>query len=717
MTDNANLKTEEANYPASSGESYLNCIDILSGFYEEELKYIENYLEILIYRPGTVIVKENDTGTDMFFVLDGIGSISRTGFDLGFLNKGSHFGELGLIGNPKRSATIVSVTKMTVARLTYESYEEMLSGFPQLSNRLMQELVGSLGKQLVEMTDNVQNLIQQRSLPRHLNIDITIEGQVKKIRTGTLINELLPHKVGNNWVVAALLNHKAVSMTTPVTSDATIEPLTTEHWEGERIFRRSSALLLLEAAGELVPELDIRLGASVGGTQWVNISPLEGIDLNRLSEILSLKMNEFIEKNSPFREEWWTVEEATSYFQENNNYEASLLLNTCREANVQMVTCGKKYVLSMGPLVETAGILENFILSPSSTGLVLVAREKPLRDLKAVTLSTNFAKVMSEHEYWLNSLGITGVGKFNQACINGEVSQIIRVSEGYHEKNICKIADAIASRANKVKVVFIAGPSSSGKTTFIKRLFVQLLVNGLNPSGISLDDYYVDVEKTIRDEKGEFDFEALEALNTDLLRDQLTRLLNGETLKIARYDFLNGKSHPEGGKEITLQENTILMLEGIHGLNPKLLNYSIPEEQIFRIFIQPMTSLPMDLLSRVNPSDLRLLRRIIRDRRQRGFNAADNIMRWSSVKAGEDLHIYPFVGLADAIFDSSLIYELSVLKVYGERYLLEVPQEHPAYTTAYRLRQLIDRFVAIYPDHVPPTSILREFIGDSGFDY
>ena len=267
-----------------------------------------------------------------------------------------------------------------------------------------------------------------------------------------------------------------------------------------------------------------------------------------------------------------------------------------------------------------------------------------------------------------------------------------------------------------MKVVCIAGPSSSGKTTFIKRLRVQLQVNGINPVSVSLDDYYVDRDETPRDEEGDYDYEAFEALRVPLLQEHTSRLLAGETLRTARYNFATGASNAEGGAEISLGERDILMLEGIHGLNPMLLS-TLPADSVYRVFACPLAQLPFDRLTRVHASDVRLIRRIVRDRHTRGATAAMNIMRWPSVRAGERKHIFPYQHHADAVFDSSLIYELSVLKVFAERYLLEVPQSDAAYTTAFRLLGLLDRFVTIYPDHVPPTSILREFIGGSGFEY
>jgi uridine kinase len=321
-----------------------------------------------------------------------------------------------------------------------------------------------------------------------------------------------------------------------------------------------------------------------------------------------------------------------------------------------------------------------------------------------------------EHLRWLETLGMTSVGAFNQACLRGDVTQLIRVVEGYHEKRIGQMADEITARAADLKVVCIAGPSSSGKTTTIKRLKVQLQVNGIHPVEISLDNYYVDREDNPRDEDGDYDFEAFEALRADLLQDHLGRLLTGEAVTTARYDFTTGRSYVDGGRTIALGANDILMLEGIHGLNPRLLS-AIPAQNVFRIYICPLAQLPFDRLTRVHSSDVRLLRRIVRGRRYRGASAAATIARWPSVRRGERRHIYPYQLNADAVFDSSLIYEPSVLKVFAEQYLLEVPRDAPEYTTAFRLLQLLDRFVTIYPDQVPPTSLLREFIGGSGFSY
>jgi uridine kinase len=313
---------------------------------------------------------------------------------------------------------------------------------------------------------------------------------------------------------------------------------------------------------------------------------------------------------------------------------------------------------------------------------------------------------------WLELLGVEGVGSFNRAVIAGEVTELIRVAEGFHEKRLGRLADEIRDRKG-ARIVAVAGPSSSGKTTFLKRLRVQLEVDGIQPVGISLDDYYLDRERTARDAKGERDYEALAAIDLGLLEEHVTRLLAGERVRTASYDFVSGKSHPAGGPELVLDTGNVLILEGLHALNPALLP-RLASELIHTIFIHPATALPFDPLTTLEPADVRLLRRIVRDRHTRGASAEMNLARWASVRNGERVHVFPYQATASCVFDTSLLYEVSVLKVFAERYLLEVPRASPHYPASLRLRKLIAPFVTIYPDHVPPTSILREFIGAPG---
>ena len=712
---------------------------LLGSFGKDDWQRFVRYLERVDFPAEHAIVEETSEGREMFFVVEGEVELRRAHVDLGTLGAGAHFGELALIARRLRAATAISRTPIVLARLTRDHYDALSVEDPPLALRFTQALVGSLGARLTEMTDSVGLLLRERSIPRRVLVDVTVLGERRKVRTGTMMRALLPSEIDGAPVVAALVAKKAVPLETPVTSDMTIEALTTAHWEGKRIYRQSLGLLLLEAAARVDPESETRLGPSIGFAQRVIRNGAELVAPRTWAERVQRMMNILVALDAPFRHELWTVDEARSHFEERGHADVLMLLRTLREGEVPLVSCGEVYALATDPLLPSTGPIGRFPFHVEAADGAFLLRygdeeqDAPI-DLHTPTMPPPSIAAASASpssrpppllpkradgvdELWLGALGITSVGAFNQACIVGSVPQIIRVCEGLHEKRIGQIADTIAERAGRVRIISIAGPSSSGKTTFIKRLTVQLQVNGIHPVALSLDDYYLDRDKSPLDAEGERDFEAVEALDLPLLRDHLARIVAGEEVKTARFDFGRGISLPSGGPAIALRPTDVLMLEGIHGLNPRLLQGVASGDHVFRVFIQPTTALPFDAASRVNASDLRLLRRIVRDRHGRGTNPADNIMRWPSVRAGERSHIFPFLHRADAVFDSALVYEPSVIKVYAERYLLEVREDHPAFITAYRLRRLIDRFVAIYPDHVPPTSILREFIGGSGFEY
>jgi uridine kinase len=379
-----------------------------------------------------------------------------------------------------------------------------------------------------------------------------------------------------------------------------------------------------------------------------------GIDGDLRSQITHT-FGKLVRENVPFREEVWSVDEAGLQMTRQHWRDGAALLRSTRMTTTTLVTCGSVYAFGIGPLLPSADKLAGVNLLPHPSGMLI-----------------DFGPALAAHLF------------------GGREGQV---------KN------------------GIAGPSSSGKTTFIKRLSVQLEVNGVHPKSISLDDYYVDRTRTPKDENGEWDFEALEALDLPLFQSHLARLAKGELVKTPRFDFKLGKSIPEGGPELVLGPNDVLLIEGIHGLNPALYGDAVKRDSMLLIFIHPQSLLPLDRLTTTAAADLRLVRRIVRDRHQRNYKASENIARWASVRRGEMKHIFPWYPQADIVFDTGLVYELGVLKVYAERYLLEVAHDDPAYGTAYRLRRLVDAFVAIYPDQVPPTSICREFIGGSGFEY
>ena len=716
----------------------LRKIAALRSFSDAELRELVEHLEEIDYSSSDAVIREGQRDRSTYFVLEGRACILRGGVNLGTLEAGNHFGELELIAARARAASIVAITSLRLARLSHEHFEALSEQNPRLTLQLVQTFLRGVGDRLLEMTESYGRLLGERSSPRRTSVVVTVAGEQRTIRTGTTVGELLPERVGRHPVVAGLVDRKAASMGTRITSDCEVAPVTTASEEGIRIYRKSQALLLLEAAHRQYPGLTVRVSHSVGFGQRVVVTGPNQPPLAKLSQALEAGMLEITAAREPLREEWWTVDEARDHFAETGWRAAAALLATWRDPAVPMVSYGNVYALNTGPLLSNASYVSGFqVLSdqgelllihgaqatsrftrsapsdrtsyPPSDAQSIIARE-------ALAVSHQTSDMTERQEVWLQTVGVKSVGEFNDSCIRGHVTELIRVSEGFQEKRISRIADEIQRRPEGARVVCIAGPSSAGKTTFIKRLETQLQVNGIHPVPISLDNYYVDRAVNPKDKNGEYDYEAVEALDLPLLQQHLAALLQGEAVRTARYDFEEGVSVPDGGPTITLAATDVLMLEGIHGLNPRLLR-NLPDRDIFRIFVCPLVQLPFDRLTRVHASDVRLLRRIVRDRHNRGTNAAKNILRWPSVRAGERKHIFPFQHHADAVFDSSLIYELAVLKVFAERYLLEVPQSHPAYTTAFRLLQLVDRFVTIYPDHVPPNSILREFIGGSGFEY
>ena len=579
---------------------------------------------------------------------------------------------------------------------------------------------------------------------------------------GTALSSVLPRQINGSSVVAALLGRRPVSLTTKVTWDAEVEPIVLDSFEGTRIYRLSQALLLLEAAQRVAPDSDLRLAHSVGFGRRVLVGLGYKQRVEELAQQLQQTMSQIVLEDRPLIEIGVGANEAMEYFRRVGWSDTVELLTTWRDAIVPLATYGRVYALILMPLLPSTRMASGSRILADRGGLLLLygnGKDAPLRasqigdntvplvraeqlgpaarvrtmedaepfryatqstgavsNEEALAVSRQTISMTQQQDRWLETLDTRSVGAFNRACITGHVGELINVSEGFHEKRISRIADEVHGRGKAARIVCIAGPSSSGKTTFIKRLRVQLQVLGMNPIAISLDNYYCDRELTPKDDKGEYDFEGLGALRLDLFQEQLARLLKGESVATALYDFKRGKSEPRGGPELKVDHHSVLMLEGIHGLNPALLA-QIGEEEAFRVFICPLAQLPFDRATRLHASDVRLIRRIVRDRHSRGYNAADTIVRWDSVRAGERRHIFPFQHHADAVFDSSLIYEIAVLKVYAERYLLEVPRRDRAWLTAFRLLGLVDRFVALYPDRVPPTSILREFIGGSSFQY
>ncbi|MCL2326445.1 MAG: cyclic nucleotide-binding protein [Proteobacteria bacterium] len=673
----------------------------------DELEAISANMLIEHYADGALIRAHHG----FFILLEGEVSVLRESIEIGRLLPGNGFGEWGVWGWLQSRVTLRAEKAVVAGRLDDDSLVKITSKHPHFMLKVMKNVSRVMDLQLEEFSQALLSICTAPSQSIRSNIVIRLGDEERTVRIGTPLSAILPKTIHGEHVVSALFNQKHTSLNRPLYTSGTAEPLTRNCLEGRTIYRQSLVLLALEAANRFDPRVRLRIGASIGSALLFEIDSTAGYSLEALAENMNTEMRKLVAEDVVFRRDYCSLEEAKARFMAQGWDDAVLLLRKSRSASVALVSCGELCAIEITPLVSSAGVLDTFCVAAQGDELMLFHEVNEVKPESARTHHPG--KLAKQHDQWLHAVGLKSVGAFNNICISGDVSKLIRVSEGFHEKRINQIADMITQREKRVKVICIAGPSSSGKTTFLKRLSIQLQVNGLNPKCISLDDYYVDRELTVRDEHGEYDFEAFEAINSKLLGRQLRSLVDGETIRIAHYDFASGINHPNGGPEMSLGPNDVLLLEGIHGLNP-----DIPVDQsegVFRIFINPMTVLPLDHASCVSASDVRLLRRIVRDRHTRAITAADNIMRWPSVRRGEIKNIFPYQDLADAVFNTSLVYELSVLKVYAERYLLEVDEDHPAQVVAIRLRRLIDRIVSIYPDHVPQASLLREFIGGSCF--
>jgi uridine kinase len=702
--------------PTSDLVQGLAACRLLRGLPRADLERLAARVERVEVAEGAALLREADPSRDLYLVLHGTARLRRHRMSLRALGPGDHFGALPLFTGRPRTTSVTATSPLSLARLSPEAWAEITADEPRIAAQVLRSLVSEVRDDLVEMTDSVGALLQGRSLPRQREVEVRVGGATRRVETGTPVRALLPEEVDGAPVVAGLLGQKPVSLSTPVLAPCAVAPLTASHWEGREIYRLGVGLVLLEAARRLDPDRVVRFGPFRGTSQVVEV---EGGADAAWVEALRAQVRALVEADLPIRHEHWSLEEAGAMFRERGWTDAALLLRMRRGATVPLATLGGTCALARGPMLPGTGLLRD-------PGLELRDGEV-LLDLGAVDargngdgeapLATRDGGMIAEHHRWLAAMGVTSVGAFDERCVNGQVGELIRVAEGFHEKRIGRIADGIAARRERLSVIAIAGPSSSGKTTFIKRLSLQLQIVGITPVGISLDDYYVDRERTARGPDGEPDLEAPGAIDLPALRDHVRRLVAGEEVATHRYDFPGGRSHPGEGPRLRLGDGRVLLVEGIHALAPGLLGEAVDEAGIFRVFIHPATTLPFDRLSRVSATDLRLLRRIVRDRHGRGIDAAESILRWPSVQRGEQRHVFPCLARADVVFDSALVYEPAVLKVYAERYLLEVPASHPAFPTAVRLRHLVDDFVSIYPDHVPPTSILREFLGGSGFEY
>ena len=514
--------------------------------------------------------------------------------------------------------------------------------------------------------------------------------------------------------VSARVNNKVEGMHYRVYNSKDVEFLDMTTASGSRAYTRTLFFVLCKAVQDIYPATDVVIDIPVSNGFYVDIRlgrPVVDEDVN----IIRRRMQEIIDARMPIRRFTVPTEDAITLFQEKGDVEKVKLLKTSGSIYTTYYKIGEYVDYYYGTLLTNTSQLYLFGLEKYYDGMLLrIPSLKNPDELGEMTRQDKMFDIFKEHHRWQEILGIRTVGDFNQAIEAGHATDIINISEALQEKKLAKIAEDIAQRKG-VKLVLLAGPSSSGKTTSCKRLSIQLAVNGLKPLQISLDDYFVDRDKTPKDEDGEYDFESIYALNLDLLNDQFNALFRGEEVDLPKYDFPSGKSI-KSGKKLKLEPNNVLVVEGIHALNPELTAH-IPEEQIYRVYASALTTILLDNHNYIPTTDNRLLRRIIRDYKYRGVSAQETIHRWPSVRAGENKWIFPFQENADAMLNTAMLYELSVLKMQAEPLLQQVPENCEEYAEAYRLLKFLKYFKGIPYNNLPPTSLLREFLGGSSFHY
>ena len=514
--------------------------------------------------------------------------------------------------------------------------------------------------------------------------------------------------------VSAKVNNKVEGMHYRVYNNKDIEFLDMRTSSGSRAYTRTLFFVLCKAVQDLYPGHDVVIDIPVSNGFYVDVRLERDVTVDDVACIRK-RMQEIVDARMPIRRYMVPTEDAIALFEEKGDVEKVKLLRTSGSLYTTYYKIGEYVDFYYGTLLTNTSQLYLFGLEKYYDGMLLrIPSLKNPDELGEVTRQDKMFEIFKEHHHWQDIIGIRTVGDFNAAVDAGHATDVINISEALQEKKIAQIAEQIAARPG-VKLVLLAGPSSSGKTTSCKRLSIQLAVNGLKPLQISLDDYFVDRERTPKDENGEYDYESIYALDLQKINDQFNALFRGEEVELPKYDFQSGKSK-KSGQRLKMNDNNVLVVEGIHALNPEL-TAQIPNEQIFRVYASALTTILLDNHNYIPTTDNRLLRRIIRDYKYRGVSAQDTIHRWPSVRAGENKWIFPFQENADAMLNTAMLYELAVLKMQAEPLLEQVPENCDEYAEAYRLLKFLKYFKGIPFNNLPPTSLLREFLGGSSFHY
>jgi len=550
------------------------------------------------------------------------------------------------------------------------------------------------------------------------NIKINFpNGKTVECKYGTKASDLFENfEIPRNQITAIMVNNEIRPAGTSLLVNSNLQPVLPDSPEGAMIYRRTLSFVLSIAAQNIFPQLGVYVGHSLGNSYYYTFSTGEKPNEDDIKK-LSDEMHRLVKEDLPITFMYMAYEEAVIFFRNKKQKDTALLLEQRSHSRIKINECSGYVDIYIQPLLERTGLLDAFELMPYQEGFLLrfpgIGKGNTIDPFVD---EPQLFQVYNDYKKWGRNVGVRVVGELNSLISERKILDYIRIAEAHQARKISDIANQIYEKHGQVRIVLIAGPSSSGKTTTAKKLSIELMVLGLKPIAIGLDDYYRGTAQTPKDEKGEPDYECLEALDVPYLNEQLQALYRGEEVALPLYDFKSGERKSTPGKRIRLNKDNILVVEGIHGLNDAL-TYSLDRNTKFKLYISALTQLNLDDHNRIPTSDNRLLRRMVRDSQFRGMDAAGTIKMWPKVQAGERKHIFPFQVTSDTTFNSALDYELSVLKYYADPLLRAVKPNKSEYAEAVRLLSFLENFTPISPQYVPGTSILREFIGDSEFKY
>lgn len=530
---------------------------------------------------------------------------------------------------------------------------------------------------------------------------------------GASIREFLQPLAEENGyqIVGAVVNGQLRELTRTIQTESDVQPVRMNTADGMRIYRRSLTLLLEAAFGDLYPEAQINVDHSVSfGGYYCQIKGRETLTDGQLAE-LKAYMRQMVADDIPIRKQNTPLDEAIAYFEAHNHQDKVRLLKHRKKDYMVLYFINEHGDYHQGYMVPSTGYLKWFDLEPIEGGFTLrFPRRHAPEEILPLGEYPKLLDTFRRYGSWLELLGIESVGALNDAIEAGRIREVMLVSEALHEQRIADLASQIAARHETNRLVLIAGPSSSGKTTTSRRLSIQLLAHGIQPFPLELDNYFVAREDTPKDENGEYDYEHINAIDLKRFNRDLKKLISNQEVTMPKYDFLSGKR--KHGETVQLRPEQVIIIEGIHGLNPQLVQ-GVSDDQVFRIYISALTQLNLDRHNRVSTTDTRLIRRIVRDARMRGYSAQETIRRWESVRRGEKRYIFPYQENADVMFNSALVYELATLKPLAEPLLRQVTFGTPEHIEVKRLLALLEWFLPVESDYIPDNSLLREFIGGS----